>query len=210
VIPLAAVVAALLLADTEGTAGAEPGRKLKPPVKPASASVTRPAPARPEPAAARQEARRCEETEGDAEAALSACREALRLGLREPRLSAVRQLLAVRLADAGRFDELVLIYREDAERHPDDPVAWRRLGAALLFLKEDAAAAEPALEKARSLRPDDAETLVQLGLCLNGLERHQDAVAAFEEALRLDADALGLRPAAKAALEASRRGERWP
>ena len=183
--------------------------KAKPPVKPAAASVVRPA-TETEPAAARQEARRCEETEGDPEAALQACREALRLGLREPRQSAVRQLLAVRLADAGRFEELVEAYREDTQLHPEDPLCWRRLGAALLFLREDAGAARPALEEALRLRPDDPETLVQLGLCLNGLELHAEAVASFEAALQLDPDALGLRPAARAAFEASRRGERWP
>jgi tetratricopeptide (TPR) repeat protein len=184
--------------------------KTKPPVKQASASVVPRAASEPEPAAARQEARRCEETEGDPEVALQACREALRLGLREPRQSAVRQLLAVRLADAGRFEELVDAYQEDARLHPEDALCWRRLGAALLFLREDAAAARPALEEARRLRPDDPETLVQLGLCLNGLDLHSEAVASFEAALQLDPEALGLRPAAKAAFEASRRGERWP
>jgi tetratricopeptide (TPR) repeat protein len=184
-------------------------RTPKPPVKPAAASVARP-PSEPETMAARQEARRCEETDGDPVVALQACREALRLGLREPRQSAVRQLLALRLADAGRFDELLEAYREDTALHPEDALAWRRLGAALLFLKEDASAARPALEEARRLRPDDPETLLQLGLCLNGLGQHEEAVAAFEAAINLDREALALRPAARAALEASRRGERWP
>ena len=47
-------------------------------------------------------------------------------------------------------------------------------------------------------------------LCLSGLARHEEAVAAFTEALRLDPEALELRPAAKAAFEAAQRGEGWP
>ena len=178
-------------------------------VKPASVSLTRP-PGEAEPEAAREQARRCEDADLDRDEAIAACREALRLGVREPRRSALRQLLAQRLTAAGRFDELVALHEEDTTRRPQEPEAWRRLGAAQLFLKEDAGAALPALEAAARLRPDDAEVFVLLGVCLNALGRHPEAVAAFEEALRLDAGALSLRPAAEAVLQAARRGERWP
>ena len=181
--------------------------KGPPVVKKTSVMVVRPAV---EPAAAQSEARRCEEGEGEEDGGLAACREALRLGLREPRRTAVRQLLARRLAERERFDELVALYLEDTEEHPSESEAWRRLGAARLFLSADPGAALPALTEAGKLRPEEADTHVLLGLCLNGLARHEEAVAEFEEALRLDPEALELRPAARATFEAARRGERWP
>jgi tetratricopeptide (TPR) repeat protein len=179
------------------------------PVKPASASVVR-GEAEPEVLAARLEARRCEEGALDLETSVQACREALRLGLREPRRRAVRQLLALRLAEAERYDELVEVYREDTRLHPEDPGAWKHLGLGLLYLREDLAAARTALEEARRLRPDDTETLVHLGVCLNALGEHAEAVAVFEQAQGLDADVFALRPAARAAFAASRRAQRWP
>lgn len=144
------------------------------------------------------------------EAALAACREALRLGLREPQRTALRHLLARRLAEQERFDELLQLYREDTRERPGDGEVWRRLGAALLFLRSDPGGALPALEEAVKLRAEDADAHVLLGVCLNGLGRHPEAVAAFEEAVRLDPEAFELRPAAKAAFEAAQRGERWP
>jgi len=51
---------------------------------------------------------------------------------------------------------------------------------------------------------------VLLGNALALLGRAPEAVAAFEQALRLDATALDRRPAARAAYEAARRGEKWP
>jgi tetratricopeptide (TPR) repeat protein len=178
-------------------------------VKPASVAVGRTS-GEAEPAAAREAARRCDRADLPLDEAIAVCREALRLGAREPRRTALRHLLAERLAEARRFDELVALYQEETTEHPQEPEAWRHLGSAQLFLKEDAEGALPALEAASRLRPDDALARVLLGICLNALARHAEAVAAFEAALRLDADALSLRPAAKAVLEASRRGERWP
>lgn len=172
-------------------------------------SVSRPASPPGETAAAREQARRCEE-ETDRETAILACREALRLGVGEPRRGALRQLLELRLAEAERFDELVLAYREDAAELPQDATAWGKLGSALLYFKDDAAGARAAFEEARRLRPEDPEILIGYGVCLNALGEHEAATAAFEEAVRLDPEALARRPAANAAYEASRRGERWP
>jgi tetratricopeptide (TPR) repeat protein len=197
VTPILLAAVALLATDTPTTAGA---RKV-------AAVVAR---ALPEPAAAREEARRCEEGEGSEDGGLAACREALRLGLAEPRRTAVRQIFARRLADRELFVELVDLYQQDTQEHPGEGEAWRRLGAARLFLRADPAGALPALEEAVRLRSEDADTHVLLGLCLSGLGRHEEAVAAFTEALRLDPEALELRPAAKAALEAARRGQGWP
>jgi tetratricopeptide (TPR) repeat protein len=201
------LLTAALQAPAEAPAGARSPEKPK--AKTASVKVARAGGEAEEPAAAREAARRCEEDESR-DAALLACQEALRLGLREPRRGAVRQLLELRLAEAFRFDELVEAYREDCERLPEDAEAWRRLGAALLYFKEDASGARAAFETARTLRPGDVSTLLDLGVCLNALGEHAAATATFDDALRLDPEALGLRPAARAAHDASRRGERWP
>ena len=189
------LAAALLAAQTPAS----------PAMTKAKAVIARPLP---DPAAAQDEARRCED--GEEDGGLAACREALRLGLREPQRSAVRQLLARRLAEQERFDELVDLYLEDTQEHPGESDPWRRLGAARLFLRADPAGALPALQEAVRLRTEDADAHVLLGLCLNGLSRHPEAVSEFEEALRLDPEALELRPAARAAFEAAQRGERWP
>jgi Flp pilus assembly protein TadD len=77
-------------------------------------------------------------------------------------------------------------------------------------MQDRAAEAEPELREAIRLRPDDAEAQVLLGDALVRLGRAPDAVAAFEQALRLDANVLDQRPAARAAYDAARRGEKWP
>lgn len=201
------VAAALQAATASGQAGPPARETVK--VKTASASVTRAASDPGASAAAREQERRCEEDE-DRETAIVACREALRLGLREPRRSALRQLLELHLAEAERWDDLVLAYREDTSELPEDGLAWSRLGSALLYFKKDAPGAHAAFEKARKLRPEDPEILVGLGVCLNALAEHEAAATAFDEALRLEPEVLALRPAARAAYEASRHGERWP
>jgi cytochrome c-type biogenesis protein CcmH/NrfG len=204
-----ALQAVATLQATTNPAQAGPPVREEAKVKTASVSVTRPTSDPGESAAAREQARRCEE-ELDRETAIVACREALRLRLREPRRGALRQLLELRLAEAERFDDLVLAYREDTAELPQDAFAWGRLGSALLYFKDDAAGARAAFEEARKLRPEDPEILTSLGVCLNALAEHAAATAAFDEALRLEPEVLALRPAAKAAYEASRRGERWP
>lgn len=201
---LAAALQTVTPAGSAETAGQEKAK-----VRTASASVTRTSSDPGESAAAREQARRCEE-ELDPESAILACREALRLGLREPRRGALRQLLELRLAEGGRFDELIQAYREDAAELPADAARLGKLGSALLYFGKDPAGAREAFEEARRLRPEDTEILIGLGVCLNALGEHPAATAAFDEALRLDPEVLGGRPAARAAYEASGRGERWP
>ena len=95
-------------------------------------------------------------------------------------------------------------------RRPADAAVRVRLGAALLHMQDRAAEAEPELREAIRLRPDDAEAHVLLGNALALLGRAGDAVGAFEEALRQNPAVLEHRPAARAALVAARRGQRWP
>jgi tetratricopeptide (TPR) repeat protein len=164
--------------------------------------------ARPETAAAREEARQCLELRRDD--AVAACRRALRLGLSPARAAVVRRALALELVALDRGSEAVEVYREAAAAQPGDAEAHLRLGQALLSIAGDAPAALPVLERARELRPDDARTAGALGLALSALGRAPEAVAAFEAAVRLEPEFFATRPGARRAYEAARRGERWP
>ncbi|HSB61632.1 MAG TPA: hypothetical protein VLI67_07925 [Vicinamibacteria bacterium] len=158
--------------------------------------------------AAREQARLCEEQSG--EQGLAACRRAIALGLEPKRHEAVRELLARRLVSLERWLELVEHLREGVALHPDSAEAHERLGSALLFAADRPGEALDPLGEAARLAPEDAGLRLLLGIAFNALGRHQDAVAAFDEALRLDPEALESRPAARAVAEASRKAARWP
>lgn len=158
--------------------------------------------------AAREQARLCEKLSG--EESVAACRSALALGLGPGRAASVRQLLAFRLASLDRWDEVVVVYREAARLRPGDADAQLRLGAALLLAADRPEDALEPLREAARLRPADPRPHVLLGGAFNALGRHAEAVTAFEEALRIDPEALEGLPASRAALEAARRHEAWP
>jgi tetratricopeptide (TPR) repeat protein len=164
--------------------------------------------AQPEPAAAREQARLCERLGGEDGAA--ACRQALALGIAAPRRAAVREQLARHLVALEDWDALAELFRESVRLAPQDGEAWRRLGLTLLFALHLPAEAQGALEQAVRLAPADAEARVGLAQALAASGQLPAAVAAFEEALRLDAAVLDGRPAARAALDAARRGTPWP
>jgi Flp pilus assembly protein TadD len=146
------------------------------------------------------------------EAGIEACRQALALALGQPasREAMVRQALARKLAALDRWAEVVSLYRDAARRRPLDPEVQLLLGRALLHTGGAPAEAEAALRESLRLRPGRADALVDLGTVLSVQGRFPDAVAAFEEALAVDADVLSLRPAASSVLAAARRGELWP
>jgi Flp pilus assembly protein TadD len=154
------------------------------------------------------QARLC--TKATGEASIAPCRKALELGLPVTRQPAIESVLAARLSSLERWDEVVDLYRGAVSRRPTDGEARLRLGAALLHMQDRAADAEPELREAARLRPDDPEAQVLLGDALARLGRLPDAVAAFEQALRLDPKVLDQRPAARAAYDAARRGGKWP
>jgi tetratricopeptide (TPR) repeat protein len=154
------------------------------------------------------QARICARASG--EPGVAACRRALELGVPPARQPAIEAALAARLASLERWDEVVEVYRGAVSRRPGDAQVRIRLGAALLHMQDRAAEAEPELREAVRLRPSDAEAQALLGNALALLGRSADAVAAFEQALRLDPTVLDRRPAARAVYEAARRGERWP
>jgi len=161
-----------------------------------------------ETAAAREQARLCERLPGASGAA--ACRQALALGIAPPRRAAVREQLARHLVALEDWDALAELFRESVTLAPQDAEAWRRLGLTLLFALHQPSEALGALEQAVRLAPADAEALAGLAQALAASGQLQAAVAAFDEALRLDAAVLDGRPAARAALDAARRGAPWP
>ena len=165
-------------------------------------------PRAPETPAAREAARQCVAQPG--EPGVAACRRALGLPLAPARAALVRRTLAVKLAALDRAAEAIEVYREAASAQPEDALAHWRLGQALLALTGDAAGALAPLDRARERAPDDARVHGTRGLALSALGRADEAVAAFETALRLDPEYLQNRPGARAAYEAARRGERWP
>ena len=119
----------------------------------------------------------------------------------------MRQTLVSALVELSRLDEAVDVLREGARLAPDDAEAQLKLGAGLLHLAGNAEGAVPVLQASLRLRADDPRAYGELGLALHRLGQHAEAVAAFAEAERLDPDYFEDRPAARAAYEASKRGE---
>jgi tetratricopeptide (TPR) repeat protein len=153
-------------------------------------------------------ARRCLDRAGDA--AVQACRQALAAAPPPARAAALRHVLAVRLAELKRAEEVVDVYREAVRARPSDADAQQRLGRALFHLAGRPADAEGPLQEAVRLRPTDPAAHTDLAVVLAALGRMDEAVKAFEEAARLDPGHFESRPAARATLEAARRGQRWP
>jgi tetratricopeptide (TPR) repeat protein len=119
-------------------------------------------------------------------------------------------VLAVKLAGLRRWEEAVEVYRGAVRARPGDDDAQERLGHALLHLLGRPEEAVGPLQEAIRLRPDRASAHAELGIALAALGRATEAVAAFEQADRLDPGYLESRPAARATLDAARRGQRWP
>jgi len=152
--------------------------------------------------------RRCLDLPG--EEGVTACQHALSVALPAGQSAALRRILAVKLADLERWEDVVDAYREGVRARPGDAETHWRLGHALLHLVGRPAEAVGPLQEAIRLRPDLVAAHGELGTALALLGRTSEAVAAFEEAVRLDPAWLESRPAAQATLEAARRGERWP
>lgn len=143
-------------------------------------------------------------------AAVHACRQALAASLPAARATILRRVLAVRLADLGRGDEVVEVYRDAVRARPADGDAQARLGRALFHLAGRPAEALGPLQEAVRLDPADASRHSELGVVLAALGRTDEAVKAFEQAARLDPRHFDSRPAARATFEAARKGQSWP
>jgi len=158
--------------------------------------------------AAREQARLCEDRPG--EEGLAACRRAIELGLGPKRLEAVRELVARRLVSLTRWEELVQHFRDGVALHPESAEAQLRLGSALLFAVDRPEEALGPLREAALLGADDVEAQMLLGIALNALGRQQEAVAALQDAERVDPAVMDRRPASRAVYEAAKKDERWP
>ncbi len=158
--------------------------------------------------AAREQARLCEDLAG--EEGLQACRRALSLGLSPARVGPVRELVARHLVSLERWEELGAHLAEDVRLQPDNATFHFRLGSNLLFALGRLEEGLGPLQEAVRLDAGNAEYHATYALALSAAARPREAVAEFEEALRLDPEALAGRPAARAVLEAVRRGEGWP
>ena len=158
--------------------------------------------------AAREQARLCEKLSGAP--GVTACRQALQLGIAPPRRPAVREQLARHLVALEDWDALADHFQEGVTLAPQDALTWQRLGLTLLFALHQPREAVDALEQAVRLAPASAEARAALAQALAANGRWPDATAEFAEALRLDPDVLDGRPAAQASYEAARRGAPWP
>src|SRR5690242_13195855 len=72
-------------------------------------------------------------------------------------------LLALAQQATDRYDEAAAVFRQLVQRRPEVSAYWNNLGVACR-LGGDPDAAEQALSRARSLAPDDADVLYNLGL----------------------------------------------
>jgi tetratricopeptide (TPR) repeat protein len=161
-----------------------------------------------ETAAAREQARLCEDLVG--EPGLQACLRALEMGLSPARVGPVRELVARHLVSLERWEGLAAHLAEDVRLHPESAACRFRQGSNLLFALGRAEESLAPLDEAVRLDPGRADYRAVRALALNAVGRVAEAAAEFDEALRLDPDVLAGRPAARAVLEAVRRGERWP
>ena len=75
----------------------------------------------------------------------------------------IQLLLGVAQQATCRYDQAATTFRRLAQRRPEVSAYWNNLGVACR-LGGDMAAAEQALSRARSLAPDDADVLYNLGL----------------------------------------------
>jgi tetratricopeptide (TPR) repeat protein len=143
-------------------------------------------------------------------AAVTACSQALELGLSAERAVVARRLLGRALAILERWDEALQSYLEVLRIAPQDADAALAAGTVLLYGLDRPLEAEEYLRQALSARPDDAVFHVHLATALNAAGRHAEALDEFKTALELDVTVLDDRPAAQAAHLASLRQAFWP
>jgi len=141
---------------------------------------------------------------------VDACRRALAVPAPAARLALLSELLAGKLGVLRQWSEAAAAYGDLIAMRPQGAEARVALGEALLYGLGRPADAAPVLREALDRDPDDTQAWGDLGVAFNTLGRHEEAVAAFEEALKRDPAFLESRPAAKEALDASRRHESWP
>lgn len=93
------------------------------------------------------------------------------------------------LSKLGRNKEAIGAYRASAELSPNDPEAQFWYANSLLSGRYEEAVVE--FKKLSGLEPNDARGLIGLGSALYALDRCPEAIAAYEDAIRICADCLG-------------------
>ncbi len=89
---------------------------------------------------------------------------------------------------AGRLADAEPIYRQVIAEHPDQPDAYHRLGL-LACQSGNAKQAVTLIDRAIQIDPNEWRYHCGRGEVLLAVEQHSDAIAAFEQALRLNGDA---------------------
>lgn len=102
------------------------------------------------------------------------------------------------LVAVGRYDEAIVVFSQGAEVDPDDHTWLQRIGDAYRgkasmapsdpTFEASLAAAIAALDKAIDISPDESELWIDRGDALLDIAEIDEAIEAFEEASRLDAD----------------------
>jgi len=105
---------------------------------------------------------------------------------RDPDDAALRSVLGVRLAEAGRTDDAIEHLEAAAVLRPDSSEAHSNLG--LVYARAGRAGdAIKCYEQAIRLDPDNASAHYNLGLLQENLQRVDDARASYRRALEADA-----------------------
>ena len=92
-----------------------------------------------------------------------------------------------RAMDEGAYEVAARHFREAAEADPNDPDRWRELGRAELFA-ERPVRARRALERAASLRPNQARPRILIGMTWELQRRYDEALLAYRQACEIDPD----------------------
>ena len=121
------------------------------------------------------------EKKGDATQAERLFREALKL---DPKLADVRAELGALLHDQKRYDDAVAELKQAVAQKADLGDAWFNLGQAELA-RHHCAEAIPAFQKATSLKPGEAEPVLQRSIALRQCKKNDDAVKAAREAVKI-------------------------
>jgi len=122
--------------------------------------------------------------QGQYEQALAALDEALKL---DPKLVPALTLKARVAMAANRFDLAKASLSQAVEFEPGAAYNHFLLGFCY-YVDNDFKNALPPLERSRQLKPDDARTHFYLALTLEALARVDDAIASYEQSLKLEKD----------------------
>jgi tetratricopeptide (TPR) repeat protein len=118
--------------------------------------------------------------EGNAQGAVESFRQAL---ARDENHASARTNLGIALARTGRRDDARRAFEEATRRAPHQGEAWNGLGVMRLGAGDADGAIGP-LEQAAALLPDDPNPSLNLGRAFESLQRFDEAVHAYREALR--------------------------